>query len=74
MNKIEYCLFLKTGREELLTEHAMDWNKRKIKKLSSLLAKRYAKVITFSIYILPNSNGPPQYKGVVFFLIIFVYE
>ncbi|XP_028410581.1 uncharacterized protein LOC114533276 isoform X3 [Dendronephthya gigantea] len=34
---------LPEGREELLTEHALEWNKRKITKLSSILAKRYTK-------------------------------
>ena len=33
-----------SGREELLTEHALTWNKRKIKKMAVYLAKRFTKV------------------------------
>ena len=32
------------GREELLTEHALTWNKWKVEKMPLALAKRYLKV------------------------------
>ena len=32
------------GREELLTEHALQWNRKKVEKLPQSLAKRYTKV------------------------------
>jgi hypothetical protein len=35
---------LPTGREELLTEHALVWNKRKITQMPAVLAKRYIQV------------------------------
>ena len=35
---------LYTGREELLTEHALQWNRKKVEKLPQSLAKRYTKV------------------------------
>lgn len=33
-----------TGREELLTEHSIHWNRRKIESLPHSLTKRYTKV------------------------------
>ena len=33
------------GREELLTEHVMSWNQRKILNLPESLLKRYLKVV-----------------------------
>ena len=33
-----------TAREELLTEHALQWNRRKVERLPQSLAKRYKKV------------------------------
>ncbi len=35
---------LSTGREQLLTEHALVWNKRKIIRMPVVLAKRYIQV------------------------------
>ena len=40
------------GREELLTEHAMHWNRRKIESLAAALAKRLTKVITLYLKLL----------------------
>ena len=37
-------LFVTLGREELLTEHAIQWNRKKIEGLPRSLAKRYNKV------------------------------
>lgn len=42
--KIILELFSDKGREELLTEHAMKWNRRKIEGLPRSLSKRYTKV------------------------------
>lgn len=45
-----YFYFFITGREERLTEHAMQWNRRKIEGLARSLSKRYEKVLkTLSI-------------------------
>ena len=43
-----------TGREELLTEHAMQWSRRKIEGLAHYLAKRYEKV--FEMYKVYHST------------------
>ena len=32
------------GREELLTEHALRWNKHKVENMAGTLAQRYVKV------------------------------
>lgn len=46
------CSLCSLGREELLTEHAMSWNKRKIVGLPVFLSKRYAKVrVTYLVYL-----------------------
>ena len=46
------CSVCFLGREELLTEHAMSWNKRKIVGLPVFLSKRYAKVgVTYLVYL-----------------------
>lgn len=42
--KIISVLFSDKGREELLTEHAMKWNRRKIEGLPHSLSKHYIKV------------------------------
>lgn len=39
-----FFLLSYTGREELLTEHALQWNRKKVEKLPQSLAKRYTKV------------------------------
>lgn len=41
-----YQIWLFIGREEILTEHALEWNRRKIEGLPQSLAKRYKKVGT----------------------------
>ncbi|EDO42599.1 predicted protein [Nematostella vectensis] len=38
------ALALLSGREELLTEHALEWNRRKIVGMSSYLARKYKRV------------------------------
>ena len=46
-----------SGREELLTEHALTWNKRKIKKMAVYLAKRFTKVgLNKKIYAVINEQ------------------
>ncbi len=42
-----YIVYNSLGREELITEHALHWNRNKIKKLASFLSKRYTKVSNF---------------------------
>ena len=39
-----FFLLSYTGREELLTEHALQWNRKKVERLPQSLAKRYTKV------------------------------
>ena len=45
-----------SGREELLTEHVMAWNRRKILNLAEALSKRFVKVIRVSLYSVHNCN------------------
>ena len=42
LTNIGFVIF--TAREELLTEHALQWNRRKVEHLPQSLAKRYKKV------------------------------
>ncbi|CAB3998115.1 Hypothetical predicted protein [Paramuricea clavata] len=42
---------LPEGREELITEHALRWNRNKIQKLASFLSKRYTKVKTKTLLL-----------------------
>ena len=41
---------LYTGREELLTEHALQWNRKKVEKVPQSLAKRYTKVVMIFLF------------------------
>ena len=69
---------ISAGREELLTEHALVWNKRKIIRMPAVLAKRYIQVsgvhsiVSNSLLIcyLRNSKGE---RHVICFLFLFIY-
>ena len=51
-------IFFPPGREELLTEHAIAWNRRKIFNLAEALCNRYLKVLE-TVLLLPGlALGP----------------
>lgn len=54
--------FVLSGREELLTEHAIFWNRKKIEGLPRSLAKRYTKVselLHFLVKLFLNALDVP---------------
>ena len=54
IQKISTLLCYTVAREELLTEHAIQWNKRKVESQAVLLTKRYKKVRSSLILLQSN--------------------